>query len=146
MPCSVLTSRHHELERDPQRGADSAAAPQPREGWKDSGIAITNADGSLASPPIALCEIQGYLYRAWISAARLLELTGESPRVRSLLSRADELRQRFERDLWSESLGCYVLAPQQGGRSAEVLASDAGPPTGGVQSPGMGGSRHAGYG
>jgi len=96
------------------------------QGWKDSGVAIVEADGSLPTPPIALCEVQGYLYRAWLTAARLLELTGDAPRARSLEGRAARLRERFERDFWSERLGCYVLALQQGGRPVEVVASNAG--------------------
>ncbi|HVS75298.1 MAG TPA: amylo-alpha-1,6-glucosidase, partial [Steroidobacteraceae bacterium] len=96
------------------------------QGWKDSGVAIVDADGSLATPPIALCEAQGYLYRAWLEAARLLELTGEPARARSLAARARELRERFERDFWSDGLGCYVLALERDGRRAEVLASNAG--------------------
>lgn len=96
------------------------------QGWKDSGVAITNSDGSLASPPIALCEVQGYLYRAWLAGARLLALTGDEQRARSLTARAAALRERFERDFWSERLGCYVLALQRGGRPVEVVASNAG--------------------
>ncbi len=96
------------------------------QGWKDSGVAITNADGSLAAPPVALAEVQGYLYRAWLAAVRILELTGEAARAGSLAARAEELRERFERDFWSEGLGCYVLALQRGGRPAEVVASNAG--------------------
>ncbi|MGH8287419.1 MAG: glycogen debranching N-terminal domain-containing protein [Steroidobacteraceae bacterium] len=53
-------------------------------GWKDSGVAITNADGSLATPPIALCEVQGYLYRAWLAGANLLELTSDPRRCTML--------------------------------------------------------------
>jgi glycogen debranching enzyme len=96
------------------------------QGWKDSGVAIVNADGSLATAPIALAEVQGCLYRAWLAAARLLEAGGEAPRARGLAARAQELRERFERDFWSENLGCYVLALQQGGRPVEVVASNAG--------------------
>ncbi|HEV7136496.1 MAG TPA: glycogen debranching N-terminal domain-containing protein [Steroidobacteraceae bacterium] len=96
------------------------------QGWKDSGIAITNSDGSLATPPIALCEAQGYLYRAWLTGARLLALTGDEERARSLEARAAALRERFERDFWSERLGCYVLALQRGGRPVEVVTSNAG--------------------
>ena len=96
------------------------------QGWKDSGVAIVNADGSLATPPIALCEVQGYVYRAWLAAARLLNLTGEAARARSLIERAAALRERFERDFWSQRLGCYVLALQAGGRPVEVIASNAG--------------------
>lgn len=96
------------------------------QGWKDSGVAIVNSDGSLATPPIALCEVQGYLYRAWLSAARLLALTGDESRARVLERQAAALRERFERDFWSDRLGCYVLALQQGGRPAEVVTSNTG--------------------
>jgi glycogen debranching enzyme len=96
------------------------------QGWKDSGIAITNADGSLATPPIALCEVQGYLYRAWLAAARLLTVIGEEERARPLTDKAAALRERFERDFWSERLGCYVLARQRDGRPVEVVASNTG--------------------
>lgn len=96
------------------------------QGWKDSGIAITNADGSLATPPIALCEVQGYLHRAWLAGARLLTVTGNEERARSLTARAAELRERFERDFWSDRLGCYVLALQRGRRPVEVVTSNAG--------------------
>ncbi len=96
------------------------------QGWKDSGVAITNADGSLATPPIALCEVQGYLYRAWQAGARLLRLTGGGDRAEALTARAAALRERFERDFWSDRLGCYVLALQRGGRPVEVVASNSG--------------------
>ncbi|HLK71761.1 MAG TPA: glycogen debranching N-terminal domain-containing protein [Steroidobacteraceae bacterium] len=96
------------------------------QGWKDSGDAIVNADGSLVEPPVALCEVQGYLYRAWHSAARLLRQLGETARSADLERRAAALRERFERDFWSADLDCYVLARQHGGRAAAVLASNAG--------------------
>ena len=96
------------------------------QGWKDSGVAITNADGSLATPPIALCEVQGYLYRAWHAGARLLTLTDDRQRAQALTAQAAALRARFERDFWSDRLGCYVLALQQGGRPVEVVASNTG--------------------
>jgi glycogen debranching enzyme len=96
------------------------------QGWKDSGVAIVNADGSLATPPIALCEVQGYLYRAWLAGARLLALTDEQGRAQALTERAAALRERFERDFWSDRLGCYVLALQRGGRPVEVVASNSG--------------------
>ncbi|HEY7929541.1 MAG TPA: glycogen debranching N-terminal domain-containing protein [Steroidobacteraceae bacterium] len=96
------------------------------QGWKDSGDAIVNADGSLAEPPIALCEVQGYLYRAWRSAARTLRQLGEERTAADLEHKAAGLRERFERDYWSEERGCYVLARQRGGRAAEVITSNAG--------------------
>src|SRR5262249_28086324 len=41
------------------------------QGWKDSEDAIFHADGSLAEGPIALCEVQGYVYAAKRGGVRL---------------------------------------------------------------------------
>jgi glycogen debranching enzyme len=96
------------------------------QGWKDSGNAIANADGSLTVPPIALPEVQGYVYRARLGIAGLFERAGDPARAESLRAQADDLRRRFNRDFWSERIGTYVLALQAGGRPAEVVASNAG--------------------
>jgi glycogen debranching enzyme len=96
------------------------------QGWKDSGIAIVNDDGSLAKPPIALCEVQAYAFRAWRETAALLRALGEDEQAVELDGRASTLAERFERDYWSEELGCYVLALQQDGRPAAVVASNTG--------------------
>jgi glycogen debranching enzyme len=95
------------------------------QGWKDSGNAIVDADGAFAEPPIALCEVQGYLYRAWREAAQLLRALGDPAVAAELDERAADLRERFDTDFWSEELGCYVLARHAGGR-AEVVSSNAG--------------------
>jgi glycogen debranching enzyme len=94
------------------------------QGWKDSGNAIVNADGSLAEPPIALAEVQGYVFRAW-HAARLLR-TAMNGGLDQLLGDAHDLASRFERDFWSDDMGCYVLALQRHDRPAAVVASNAG--------------------
>jgi glycogen debranching enzyme len=96
------------------------------QGWKDSGTSIVNADGSLAAAPIALAEVQGYVYRAKLGIACLYQLDGDAPRAARLREEAAALRQRFNRDFWSERLGAYVLALQAGGKPAEVIASNAG--------------------
>jgi glycogen debranching enzyme len=96
------------------------------QGWKDSGNAIIQADGTLAKPPIALCEVQGYAFRAYRQCAALLRALDEPAPAAALDQRADALRQRFEQDYWSPELGCYVLARQRGGRPAKVVASNTG--------------------
>jgi glycogen debranching enzyme len=96
------------------------------QGWKDAGNAIVNADGSLAEPPIAPCEVQAYAYRAWRQTAALLRALGERERAATLEDHADDLRARFERDFWSDELSYYVLARQAGGRPAAVVSSNAG--------------------
>lgn len=96
------------------------------QGWKDSGDSVMNADGSLAQPPIALVEVQGYVYMARQSIGELYRRAGDAAMADRLVAQADELQQRFERDFWIEELGTYALALQQGNRPAAVVASNAG--------------------
>ena len=103
--------------------ADDALINQ---GWKDSGDAIVNDDGSLARPPIALVEVQGYVYRAKREMADLYERAGEGERAQRLRREAQALRERFNRDFWLEELGCYALALQADNAPVAVLSSNAG--------------------
>jgi glycogen debranching enzyme len=95
-------------------------------GWKDSGDSIVNSDGSLAETPIALVEVQAYIYEAKTSIANLYELTGEPDKAVRLRSEAEDLKKRFDRDFWVEELGTYALALHAGNRPAAVLSSNAG--------------------
>lgn len=96
------------------------------QGWKDSGDAIVNADGSLAEPPIALAEVQGYVYEAKIGLADLYRRTGEADRASQLELEARDLAQRFNADFWLPDKHIYALALQAGKRPAAVVASNAG--------------------
>lgn len=96
------------------------------QGWKDSISSTLNSDGSYAKPPIALVEVQGYVYRAKTCLADLYERTGQPERGKSLRSSAEALRSRFNRDFWSEEIGIYVMALQAGGLPAAVVTSNAG--------------------
>ena len=107
------------------------------QGWKDSGNAIMNADGSLARPPIAPAEVQSYAFRAWRSTAALLRHLGDDLALADDLERrAESMRENFEERFWSDELGCYVMALQKGGRPCLVPSSNAGQVLwGGIASP-----------
>jgi glycogen debranching enzyme len=96
------------------------------QGWKDSGDAIVTADGRIATPPIALAEVQGYAYAARREIAELFERAGDADRAATLRTAAEHLRDQFERDFWSDELGSYVLALQGDGSPCEVVTSNAG--------------------
>lgn len=96
------------------------------QGWKDSGDAIVNADGSFATPPIALVEVQGYAYMARLLIADLFQRAGEVERAKTLRRDAGKLRARFNRDFWSDDLGTYVLALQKDQRPVTVASSNPG--------------------
>jgi glycogen debranching enzyme len=97
-----------------------------QQGWKDSYDSVFHADGTLADPPIALCEVQGYAYAAWSGAASLAALRGEGSLAAEWTRRARELRRRFEAAFWSDELGTYVLALDGDKRPCRVRASNAG--------------------
>src|SRR5690606_14660849 len=97
-----------------------------QQGWKDSHDSVFHADGSAAKPPIALCEVQGYVYAARLAAAEVAEALGEHEFARTQRARAAELRDAFDARFWSESLGSYVLALDGDKRPCEVRTSNAG--------------------
>jgi glycogen debranching enzyme len=96
------------------------------QGWKDSDNAVSNADGSLASGPIALCEVQSYVYAARRAGALLATAVGRPDRAAVLERQAKGLRQRFEAVFWCEELGTYALAVDGEKRPCRVRSSNAG--------------------
>jgi glycogen debranching enzyme len=97
-----------------------------QQGWKDSHDSVFHDDGQLAEGPIALCEIQGYVYAAWRGASRLARLTGRSADAEGLASKAATLRARFEEAFWCPELGTYALALDGAKRPCRVVTSNAG--------------------
>ena len=96
------------------------------QGWKDSDDSVFHEDGSLADAPIALCEVQAYVYLARTHAARLAHAFGEEAMGRKLEVQARELRERFERHFWCEELGTYALALDGRKRPCRVRSSNVG--------------------
>jgi glycogen debranching enzyme len=96
------------------------------QGWKDSGDAVFHEDGRLAEAPIALCEVQGYVYMARTLAARMAEARGETVLAAQLSQQAASLRERFEAQFWDEELSMYVLALDGEKRPCRVRTSNAG--------------------
>jgi glycogen debranching enzyme len=105
-----------------QRSADGLL----HQGWKDSRDSVFHSDGRLAEPPIALAEVQGYVYLAWRSAAALNLTMGDKTRAAELERCAAALRARFDRAFWCASKGTYALALDGGKRQCEVRSSNAG--------------------
>ncbi|MBX5475041.1 MAG: amylo-alpha-1,6-glucosidase, partial [Thermoleophilia bacterium] len=95
--------------------------------WKDSGNSMVFRDGSLAQPPIAPVEVQGYVYDAKLRTAELArEVWGDPGTAARLEREAAELRARFDAAFWLPELGCYALALDREKRPLDVLASNMG--------------------
>lgn len=96
------------------------------QGWKDSGDSMVYPDGSQVDPPIALCEVQGYVYNAWKCAASLYDLWGDAERAKTLRQKADDLYQRFNDRFWMEDVGFYCLGLDSKKRQIQSITSNPG--------------------
>ena len=96
------------------------------QGWKDSQDSVFHRDGKLAEGPIALCEVQAYLYAAKKEATGLSRLLGKDELAASLRTEAEELKKKFNEVFWDEDLGTYVLALDGNKRPCRVVSSNAG--------------------
>ena len=97
-----------------------------QQGWKDSHDSVFHADGRPAEGPIALCEVQGYVYAAKLAAADLAQRLGHVATAQRLGRQAEELRRRFNEVFWSDELGTFALALDGDKRPCLVRASNAG--------------------
>ncbi len=103
---------------------DKANSVLANQGWKDSFDAIVDARGRTARPPIALCEVQGYLYSAWKQTAKLARAMGEDKLAKNLEDKASALKDRFNRDFYSQHHDYIVLALDGDGKQCDVLSSN----------------------
>jgi glycogen debranching enzyme len=96
------------------------------QGWKDSWDSIRFADGRIAEPPIALCEVQGYAYAARLGMADLADLMNDHGMADEERLKAEQLRERFNHDFWLDRRSTFALALDGQKRQVDGLASNAG--------------------
>ena len=96
------------------------------QGWKDSGDGVPYPDGRLPEPPIALIEVQGYVYDAKVRMAELYESVDRSERAAALRKEAQLLRDRIRATFWLEELGTFALALDGAKRPIPTATSNAG--------------------
>jgi glycogen debranching enzyme len=96
------------------------------QGWKDSWDGIRFADGRMPDAPIALCEVQGYVYGAYRTRAELARADHDLAAADRWTERADQLRSAFNRDFWLADRGWYALGLDADKRPIDALASNMG--------------------
>jgi len=96
------------------------------QGWKDSREAVIYADGTLAKPPIALVEVQGYLYAAKKKLAPVFAALGDRPLALRLQQEAASLKRRFNRDFWMGNERFFALALDGDNHPADAITSNPG--------------------
>ena len=106
-----------------QRTSDRGLRNQ---GWKDSADAVRFADGRIADPPIALAEVQGYTYGAYLARAFFAAEQGDTALATDLRSRAAELKVAFNRDFWLDDKGWLAMGLDREKRPLDALTSNMG--------------------
>ncbi|HET6409269.1 MAG TPA: glycogen debranching N-terminal domain-containing protein, partial [Chthoniobacteraceae bacterium] len=96
------------------------------QGWKDSGDGVPMPDAALPSPPIALIEVQGYVYDAFKRMAALFKSFGRHAQSDALAKRADKLRERIIESYWIDELGMFALALDGHKKAVPTMTSNAG--------------------
>ena len=96
------------------------------QGWKDSGDANRHADGTIAQPPIALVEVQGYAVRALADAAEILSALHDDELSALAAKRSDELRTLIEEHFWLEDRSYYAMALDREKKPLRVDGSNPG--------------------
>jgi len=96
------------------------------QGWKDSWDGINFADGRLAEPPIALCEVQAYVYAAYLARAWMAYDAGDDGLGDELAARSAVLKVRFNQEFWIPERGYYAIALDGKKRQVDSCASNMG--------------------
>ena len=96
------------------------------QGWKDSWDGINFADGSLAEPPIALCEVQAYVYGAYLGRSWIAYAAGDMALAVECRDHAARLKKRFNEQFWLPERGYYAIALDRDKRPVDACASNMG--------------------
>ncbi len=95
-------------------------------GWKDAGDAVVYPDGSLVKGPKALCELQGYVYDAWLRMAEIFDELEKPDRAKELRAKANRLFDQFNEKFWDDDLGFYAYALDGEKKKVLTVASNPG--------------------
>jgi len=106
--------------------SDAKIGGLPNQGWKDSPDGVFHEDGSDPSIPIALCEVQGYVYAAWQGMADLQEALQEPAKAQAFRQKAKDFATDFDKHFWDKNLGTYVMAIDGNSKSCRVRSSNTG--------------------
>ncbi len=96
------------------------------QGWKDSGDSVKFRDGRLALAPIAICEVQGYVYRAKKSLSTLFATLGDSNKSEALAEEARELKEKFNNYCWMPEDNFFAEALDRDKAKVDSFTSNVG--------------------
>jgi glycogen debranching enzyme len=96
------------------------------QGWKDSWDSVRFADGRIAEGPIALVEVQGYVYAARLAMAGIYDMIGQTAKASELRAQADRLRYTVQESFWMPGEGYFAMALDGQKRQVDGITSNPG--------------------
>ncbi|ARI76279.1 amylo-alpha-1,6-glucosidase [Halobacillus mangrovi] len=96
------------------------------QGWKDSADSIVHRNGEYAKSPIALAEVQGYVYQARLGIAELYEASGSTEKAEKLNAQAADLKKKFNEAFWMDDVGFYAIALDEHKKQVGTITSNPG--------------------
>jgi glycogen debranching enzyme len=96
------------------------------QGWKDSGDSIVHRNGDYAKTPIALCEVQGYVYQAKMGIAEIYKAKGLMEKAEHLQKEAEELKAKYNEAFWMEEAKFYAIALDHEKKQVGTITSNPG--------------------
>jgi glycogen debranching enzyme len=96
------------------------------QGWKDSWDGVRYADGRVAQAPIALCEVQAYVYAAYLARSRFASEAGQNELVEKYRDKAAALKASFNRDFWLEDRQWFAIGLDRDKAPIDSLTSNIG--------------------
>ncbi|MGE8203001.1 glycogen debranching N-terminal domain-containing protein [Heyndrickxia sp. NPDC080065] len=96
------------------------------QGWKDSGDSIVHRNGDYGEAPIALSEVQGYVYQGKIGIAGLYEKIGDIEKAEKLRNEAEVLKEKFHQSFWMEDTQFYAIALDKEKKQVGTITSNPG--------------------
>jgi len=107
-------------------GVQKDRAHIAQQGWKDSGDSLHFADGREVDGPIALVEVQGYVYAAYRWLSEALRLRGDAAWADELVGKAEAVRELVEQQFWMEDAGFYAQGLDGSKRQIDAISSNPG--------------------
>ena len=125
--CLAWIDQYGDLDSDGfQEYLTRSSNGMENQGWKDSGDSVVYPDGSRVAAPIALCELQGYVYDAKCRTAEVFDALGDQQRAAALRQQAAELKRRFNAAFWDEQEGTYCFGLDARKQPIRSVVSNAG--------------------
>lgn len=96
------------------------------QGWKDSSDSVVHRNGDYATTPIALSEVQGYVYQGKVGIASIYEKLGKQEKAQKLQQQAQELKVKFHESFWMEDQSFFAIALDGDKKQVGTLTSNPG--------------------